>query len=81
MIDLQPIWLSFQLSLVTTLILLLIAIPLAYWLTYNRRGYKLIVETFISLPMILPPSVLGFYLLLAFSPAHPFPSGNSWINT
>src|SRR5580698_3197735 len=72
MIDWQPLWLSFRLSLVTTVILLLIAIPLAWWLTYDRRRFKVIIEVIVSLPMVLPPSVLGFYLLLAFSPSRAF---------
>ncbi|HTI12209.1 MAG TPA: molybdate ABC transporter permease subunit [Puia sp.] len=70
MIDFQPLWLSLRLSLVTTGILLLIALPLAYWLTYSRYRIKIVVEAIVSLPMVLPPSVLGFYLLLAFSPSH-----------
>ncbi|HEX9511239.1 MAG TPA: molybdate ABC transporter permease subunit [Puia sp.] len=72
MIDLQPLWLSLRLSLVTTGILLLIALPLAYWLAYSRYRGKVVVEAIVSLPMVLPPSVLGFYLLLAFSPSHGF---------
>lgn len=72
MIDWQPLWLSFQLAFVTTAILLLLAIPLAYWLTYSRFRAKAALEAAISLPMVLPPSVLGFYLLLAFSPSNAF---------
>lgn len=72
MIDLQPLWLSLRLSLVTTAILLVIAVPLAYWLAYSRHRAKILVEVIVSLPMVLPPSVLGFYLLLAFSPSHAF---------
>lgn len=72
MIDWQPLWLSFQLALVTTAILFLLAIPLAYWLAYSRFRWKLVAEAIISLPMVLPPSVLGFYLLLAFSPSGTF---------
>jgi molybdate transport system permease protein len=72
MIDWQPLWLSLRLSLVTTGILLLIAIPLAYWLTYSRYRLKLAVQAIVSLPMVLPPSVLGFYLLVALSPSHGF---------
>src|SRR5258708_19987648 len=72
MLALQPLWLSLRLSLVTTGILLLIALPLAYWLAYSRYRGKVVVEAIVSLPMVLPPSVLGFYLLLAFSPSHGF---------
>ncbi|HXB07984.1 MAG TPA: molybdate ABC transporter permease subunit [Puia sp.] len=71
-IDWQPLWLSLQLASVTMLILLLLGIPLAWWLAYSRRRWKFAIEAVISLPMVLPPSVLGFYLLLAFSPANSF---------
>ena len=70
MIDWQPLWLSFRLASVTTVILLAISLPLAYWLAYSRRRLKAVIEALISLPMVLPPSVLGFYLLVAFSPSH-----------
>jgi molybdate transport system permease protein len=72
MIDWQPLWLSVKLALVTTIILLVIGIPLSYWLAYAKQRWKVIVEACVSLPMVLPPSVLGFYLLLAFSPAGTF---------
>ena len=61
--------LTFKLAAVTTLILLIIAIPLAAFLAYSKMRFKSIVETVVSMPLVLPPSVLGFYLLLAFSPA------------
>ena len=63
-----PIILSFQLAMVTTLCLLIIGIPLAYWLSENRSPIKPILETIVSLPLVLPPTVIGFYLLIAFSP-------------
>lgn len=72
MIDWLPIWLSLRLAVVTTAILFLLGIPLSYWLAYSRRRWKVIAEACISLPMVLPPTVLGFYLLLAFSPAGSF---------
>ena len=72
MIDWLPLWLSLKLAFVTMVILLVIGIPLAWWLAYNRARWKAAVEAIISLPMVLPPSVLGFYLLLAFSPAGGF---------
>ena len=64
----EPLLLSFTLSLITTVILLLIGVPLAYWLSQSKSKLKPVFESVISLPMVLPPSVLGFYLLLAFSP-------------
>jgi molybdate transport system permease protein len=72
MIDWLPLWLSLKLAFVTMVILLVIGIPLAWWLAHSRRRWTVVVEAMVSLPMVLPPSVLGFYLLLAFSPAAPF---------
>ena len=64
MVELDPFILTFKLATVTTLILFLLSIPLAYWLTYSTYKIKYNVEALVSLPLILPPSVLGFYLLL-----------------
>jgi molybdate transport system permease protein len=66
--DLEPIWLSIKLAVITTFLLLLIGIPVAYWLSRKQNFFKIIVEALITMPLVLPPSVLGFYLLLAFSP-------------
>ena len=77
MLDFEPIILTFKLSLITTLLLLVISIPLAYWLAYSEKRIKTVVETLVSMPLVLPPTVLGFYLLLAFSPSNSF--GN-WLN-
>lgn len=71
MIDWQPILLTLQLAGITTVILLLIGLPLAYWLAYSRFRLKAVVETLVSMPLVLPPTVLGFYLLLAFSTNSP----------
>jgi molybdate transport system permease protein len=70
--DLQPLLLTFRLAAITTAILLAIGIPLAYWIAYTRIRLKPVIETLVSMPLVLPPSVLGFYLLLAFSPQHAF---------
>jgi len=74
MIDLEPLWLSAELALITTGILFIIALPLCYWLAYSDFKMKTVVETIVSLPLVLPPTVLGFYLLLAFSPENAFGS-------
>lgn len=66
-----PVILSFQLALVTTICLLIIGTPLAYWLSESRSRIKPILEAMVSLPLVLPPTVIGFYLLLAFSPDSP----------
>ena len=67
-LDWQPIWLTFRLAIVTTTLLLLIGIPTANWLAHARFRAKSMIEAIISLPLVLPPSVLGFYFLLTFSP-------------
>lgn len=72
MIDLDPIWLTAKLALITTLILLVVAIPLAHWLAFSKWKGKTVIEAIVSMPLVLPPSVLGFYLLLAFSPSYAF---------
>ncbi len=61
--------LTFKLASVTTAILLVIAIPLASFLVFSKMRFKSVIETVVSMPLVLPPSVLGFYLLLTFSPA------------
>ena len=66
--DFAPIWLTLKLACVTTLLLLAIGLPVAWWLSKGRSFFKIIIEAIITMPLVLPPSVLGFYLLLAFSP-------------
>ena len=68
--DWSPIWLTLKLAATTTVILLLIGLPLAYWLSKGRSFVKIVLDALITMPLVLPPSVLGFYLLLAFSPQH-----------
>lgn len=70
--DWEPLSLTFRLAFVTTALLFLIAVPLAYWLAYTKYRFKPIVETLVSMPLVLPPTVLGFYLLVAFSPNNAF---------
>ncbi|CAN5656173.1 molybdate ABC transporter permease subunit [soil metagenome] len=72
MIDFEPLWLTLKLAFVTTSILLVISIPLAWWLAYKKNNFKTVIEAVVSMPLVLPPSVIGFYLLLAFSPSHAF---------
>ena len=68
--DLSPIWLTLKLASITTLLLLLVGLPVAWWLSKGRSIFKIILEAIITMPLVLPPSVLGFYLLIAFSPQH-----------
>lgn len=66
-LNLQPFWLSFKLAAVTTVILFIIALPLAWWLSQTRCRLKPFIEAVTSLPIVLPPSVIGFYILYALS--------------
>ena len=66
--DFEPILLSLKLAFITTIILAAIGIPIAYWLSGKSTMSKILAEALITMPLVLPPSVLGFYLLLAFSP-------------
>lgn len=72
MLDFEPLWLTAKLATITTFILLVIAVPISYWLAFSKFRFKMVCEAIISLPLVLPPSVLGFYLLVALSPANRF---------
>jgi molybdate transport system permease protein len=72
MMDWQPLILTFELAAVTTVLLLLLAIPLAHWLSATTSRVKPVIETLVSMPLVLPPTVLGFYFLIAFSPRNTF---------
>jgi molybdate transport system permease protein len=69
--DLEAIWLSLQLAAFTTAILLLAGLPLAYWLAVTHWRLKFMLEALVVLPLILPPTVLGFYILVALGPLSP----------
>ena len=69
--DWSAIWLSVRLAVATTLVLLAIGIPLAYWIVFSPRRWKFIVESIVALPLVLPPTVLGFYVLVAIGPLSP----------
>jgi len=71
-----PLWLSAKLAIITTSLLFLIGIPVIYWLSSFRFLLKPVAKSIITLPIILPPSVMGFYLLVAFNPQS-F-AGRSW---
>jgi molybdate transport system permease protein len=76
-LDLMAIYLTFKLAGLTTLILLLLAPPLAWWLARSQLFFRPFVESLVALPLVLPPTVLGFYLLLSFSPDNYF--GAFWL--
>lgn len=73
----SPLLLSFRLALVTTLVLVVVGIPLAWWLARTKSRLKPVIESLVSLPLVLPPTVLGFYFLLAFSPNNAF---GTWLD-
>src|ERR1035438_8432856 len=68
----QTFEISIKLALLTTIILFIVGIPTAYFLNYSKFRMKVVLQALISMPLVLPPSVLGFYLLLAFSPNYWF---------
>lgn len=73
---LTPLLVTAQLSAVTTLVLILIGTPLAWWLSFSRNRFRPAVEAVVAMPLVLPPTVLGFYLLLAMAPETPL--GRAW---
>ena len=75
--DLGPLWLTLRLAAITTILLLLIGTPIAWWLAHTRSRAKPIVEAVTALPLVLPPTVLGFYLLVLLSPNSPI--GGLWV--
>jgi molybdate transport system permease protein len=69
--DLSAIWLTLQLATLTTVILLLVGTPIAWWLTHTRSRLRGPVGALVALPLVLPPTVIGFYLLLLLGPHGP----------
>lgn len=77
--DLAAIWLTVKLAVITTVLLLLIGTPLAWWLARTRSWWKSPVSAVVALPIVLPPTVLGFYLLLLMGPNGPVGSFTQWL--
>ncbi len=69
--DWTALWLSARLATATTLVLVAIGVPLAYWIVFSRARWKFLVEAIVALPLVLPPTVLGFYVLIAIGPLSP----------
>ncbi len=65
------IWVTCKLATLTSLTLLIIGLPIAYWLTYSKWRWKFLIESIVALPLVLPPTVLGFYILIAIGPHSP----------
>ncbi len=77
-VDWQAFWLTLQLAVLVSAILLLLGLPIAYWIAFSRRRWKFLVEAVVALPIVLPPTVLGFYVLVALGPHSPL--GRWWIS-
>ena len=69
--DLGPVWLSLRLAFVTTVFLLILGMPLAWWLAQRKSVLCAPISAIVTLPLVLPPSVLGFYVLVALGPSGP----------
>ncbi len=69
--DFGPLWLSIELAAITVVILMLVGTPVAWWLARTRSRLRVAVEAVVALPLVLPPTVLGFYLLLMLGPGGP----------
>ena len=77
-IDWQTFWLTLQLAITVSAILLVLGLPVAYWIAFSHRRWKFLVEAVVALPIVLPPTVLGFYVLVALGPRSPL--GRWWIH-
>jgi len=75
--DWQAIWLTARLAGLVSVILLVISLPLAHWLTFSRKRWTFLIESLVSLPLVLPATVLGFYLLMAMGSRSPL--GRWWM--
>jgi molybdate transport system permease protein len=75
-IDWQAFWLTLRLAVIVSAVLLVLGLPIAYWITFSRWRWKFLAETVIALPIVLPPTVLGFYVLVALGPCSPL--GRWW---
>jgi molybdate transport system permease protein len=73
----ESLWLSIKLAACVAAILLLVGMPVAYWLAYSTWRWKFLLESIVALPLVLPPTVLGFYALLAMGPRGPL--GKLWV--
>src|SRR6185437_2896003 len=76
LMDGQAFWLTVRLSALVAAILVVIGLPFAYWITYSRWRWKFLAEAVFALPIVLPPTVLGFYVLVALGPHSPL--GRGW---
>ncbi len=76
LINWEALWLTIELAVVVAAILFVLGLPLAYWLAFSRWRWKFFIEAIVALPIVLPPTVLGFYVLVALGSQSPF--GRWW---
>ena len=74
---LQTLWITLRLAGLTTIILIIIGLPFSYWLSNSHFRFKPVIEALVSMPMVLPPTVIGYYMLLLYSPHNWF---GAWLN-
>ena len=77
-IDWQTFWLTLQLAFAVSVLLLFLGLPIAYWIAFSRWRWKFLVQAIVALPLVLPPTVLGFYVLVALGPRSPL--GRWWVS-
>ena len=77
--DWEALLLTIKLDLVVCGALLIMGVPIAYWLAWSRWRWKFLVEAVVALPLVLPPTVVGFYMLLALGPRSPFGKVYGWV--
>ena len=77
-IDWQTFWLTLQLAFAVSVLLLLLGLPIAYWIAFSGWRWKFLVQAIVALPLVLPPTILGFYVLVALGPRSPL--GRWWIS-
>lgn len=75
--EFAPVWLTLELASVTLVFLMIFGTPLAWWLAFTESRWRAIIEAVCALPLVLPPTVLGFYLLILLGPAAPL--GSAWV--
>jgi molybdate transport system permease protein len=78
LVDFNALAISIRLGLIVSISLLVLGLPLAYWLAFTERRWRFLVEALVALPIVLPPTVLGFYMLVALGPRSPL--GRWWLS-
>jgi molybdate transport system permease protein len=73
------VWITLKLASITSIILLVAALPIGHWIAFSKRRWKFLIEAIVGLPIILPPTVLGFYILVALGPRSPLGHGYEFV--